>query len=221
VTVEEHDLRSLHESERRYRSLYNDTLVMLHSIDNNGRPVRLNGVKANLFGVSLAKSFGLGSLVGSLRAHDTFGSIRAPITCARAALADPVSECFHGTLSDNKYAPNIFGADFALGRSMIGGTLRPYLGAGYNRLEPRFRVNFTNQFGNLDTTLVEVNLNRAVVFGGASWQVVDRLSATTEIYAAPAPVAANWQSRSKYISYSEWLGAESKPRHADFSPSLT
>jgi hypothetical protein len=33
---------------------------------------------------------------------------------------------------------------------------------------------------------VEVNLNRAVVFGGATWQVADRLSATTEIYAAPA-----------------------------------
>jgi hypothetical protein len=32
-------------------------------------------------------SFGLGSLVGSLRAHGTCGSIRAPIICARAALA--------------------------------------------------------------------------------------------------------------------------------------
>jgi hypothetical protein len=149
-------------------------------------PIRLNGVKANLFGVSLAKSFGLGSPVGSLRAHGTFGSIRGPITCDQAALVDPVSECFNGTESDDKYAPNIFGADVALGRSMVGGRLRPYLGAGYNRLQPRFQVNFTNQFGNLDTTRVVVNLNRAVVFGGATWQVADRLSATTEIYAAPA-----------------------------------
>jgi len=149
-------------------------------------PIRLNGVKANLFGLSLARSFEVGSLVGSLRAHGTFGSIRAPITCGRAALADPVSECFNGMLSDDKYAPNIFGADFALGRPMIGGRLRPYVGGGYNRLEPRFRVNFTNQFGNVDSTQVEVNLNRAVVFGGATWQVADRLSATTEIYAAPA-----------------------------------
>jgi hypothetical protein len=149
-------------------------------------PVRLNGVKANLFGVSLAKSFPLASLVGSLRAHGTFGSIRAPITCAQAALADPGSECFNGTLSDDKYSPNIFGADLTLGRTMLGGRLRPYVGGGYNRLEPRFRVNFTNQFGNVDTTRVEVNLNRAVFFAGATWRVVNRLSATTEVYAAPA-----------------------------------
>jgi hypothetical protein len=69
---------------------------------------------------------------------------------------------------------------------MLGGRLRPYLGGGYNRLEPRFQVNFTNQFGNLDSTRVEVNLDRAVLFGGATWQLVDRLTATTEVYAAPA-----------------------------------
>ena len=149
-------------------------------------PVRLAGVKANLFGVSVAKSFGLGSLVGSLRAHGTFGSIRAAITCGRAALADPVSECFNGTLSDDKLSPNIIGADLALGRTMIGGRLRPYVGGGYSRLEPRFRVNFTNQFGGVDRTRVEVHLNRAVFFGGATWQLADHFTATTEVYAAPA-----------------------------------
>jgi hypothetical protein len=30
------------------------------------------------------------------------------------------------------------------------------------------------------------NLNRGVVFGGATWQVLDRLTATTEVYTAPA-----------------------------------
>jgi hypothetical protein len=149
-------------------------------------PVRLNGSKANLFGVALGKSFPLGSLVGSLRVHGTFGSIHGPITCDREALADAASECFNGTLSDDKYSPNIFGADLTLGRTMLGGRLRPYLGGGYNRLEPRFQVNFTNQFGNLDSTRVEVNLDRAVLFGGATWQLVDRLTATTEVYAAPA-----------------------------------
>jgi hypothetical protein len=149
-------------------------------------PVELNGVRANLFGVSLAKSFGLGGLVGSLRAHGTFGSIHAPITCDQSALADPLSECFHGTESDDKFSPNIFGADLSLGRAMLGGRLRPYVGGGYNRLEPRFRVNFTNQFGIVDRTRVVVNLDRAVVFGGATWQVTDRLDATTEVYAAPS-----------------------------------
>jgi PAS domain S-box-containing protein len=42
VTVEAHELRALHESEARYRSLYNDTPVMLHSIDNEGRLVAVN-----------------------------------------------------------------------------------------------------------------------------------------------------------------------------------
>jgi hypothetical protein len=69
---------------------------------------------------------------------------------------------------------------------MMGGNLRPYLGGGYNRLEPRFQVNFTNRFGNVDSTRVEVNLNRGVVFGGATWQVLNRLTATTEVCAAPA-----------------------------------
>ncbi|MFL5574484.1 MAG: hypothetical protein ACJ79S_00715 [Gemmatimonadaceae bacterium] len=148
-------------------------------------PVRVAGVKANLFGVSLAKSFGLGILVGSLRAHGTFGSIHAAITCARPALANPASECFNGTLSDDEFSPNIFGADLSLGRTMVGGRLRPYIGGGYNRLQPRFRVNFTNQFGIVDRTRVEVNLDRAVLFGGATLQVADPLTATTEVYAAP------------------------------------
>lgn len=149
-------------------------------------PVRLNGVKANLFGVSLAKNVPVGSFVASLRAHGTFGTIHGPITCDQTALADPASECFNGTRSDDKYSPNIIGADLTLGRTMLGGRLRPYVGGGYTRLQPRFQVNFTNQFGNVDSTRVEVNLNRAVLFGGATWQVANRLSATTEAYAAPA-----------------------------------
>lgn len=150
-------------------------------------PVRLAGVKANLFGFSLGKSFGrLDGLVAAIRAHGTFGSIRGPITCDDTALADPTSECFQGTRSDDKYSPNIFGADVSLGWSMAGGRLRPYIGGGYNRLEPRFQVNFINQFGVVDSTRIEVNLNRGVAFGGASWQLADRLGVAAEVYAVPA-----------------------------------
>jgi len=42
VTIAEDDLRALHESEARYRSLYNDTPVMLHSIDDDRRLVAVN-----------------------------------------------------------------------------------------------------------------------------------------------------------------------------------
>jgi hypothetical protein len=153
-------------------------------------PVRVAGVKANLFGLSVTKAFGRETgLAAAVRAHATFGQIRAPVTCDREALGDPVSECFQGTLSDDRYSPNILGLDLSLGRALAGGRLHAYVGSGYNRLQSRFQVNFRNQFGGLDTTRVAVNLNRAVLFGGAEWQLSDRLAVTGEIYAVPADAA--------------------------------
>jgi hypothetical protein len=150
-------------------------------------PVRVNGVKANLLGVSVEKAFGHpDGLVAALRAHATFGSVHAPITCDDAALADAASECFGGTRSDDRFSPNIMGVDLAVGGSLAAGRLRPYGGAGYNRLQPRFQVNFTNQFGELDHRRVEVNLDRVVVFGGTSWRIAERLDISGELYAAPA-----------------------------------
>jgi hypothetical protein len=150
-------------------------------------PVRVNGVKANLFGVSVEKAFGRwDGIVGAVRAHATFGSIHAPITCDDEALRDDTNECFGGTRSDDRLSPNILGLDIALGGSLASGRLRPYGGAGYNRLQPRFQVNFTNAFGQLDNRRVEVDLDRFVVFGGATWQVAERLGLTGELYAAPA-----------------------------------
>jgi hypothetical protein len=150
-------------------------------------PIRVGGVKANLFGVSLSRSFGsLDGVVAALRAHATFGSIRAPITCDDDALADPTSECFQGTQSDDKFSPNIFGADVAVSAPVAEGRLRPYLGAGYNRLEPRFQVNFTNSVGSVDSTKVIVNLDRLAVFAGATWVLSYRFTMTGEVYAMPA-----------------------------------
>src|SRR5262249_9651113 len=64
-------------------------------------PIRVNGVKANLFSFSVGKAFGkVDGLTVGLRGHATLGSIRAPITCPDAALSDPTSECFGGTRSD-------------------------------------------------------------------------------------------------------------------------
>jgi hypothetical protein len=147
----------------------------------------VNGVKANLIGLALAKTVGRADgLAAAIRAHGTFGSVRAPVTCDQDALTDPGSECFHGTISDDRLSPNIFGLDVSVGWPMAGGRLRPYLGSGYTRLEPRFQVNFTNQFGDTDTTEVEVNLNRVALFGGAAWQLTQRLAITGEIYAAAA-----------------------------------
>jgi hypothetical protein len=149
-------------------------------------PLRVNGVKANLFGISLEKAFGqLDGLVAAIRAHATFGSVRGPITCDDDALEDATSECFGGTRSDDRLRPNIMGLDLAVGGSLADGRLRPYAGAGYNRLEPRFQVSFTDQFGELDDRRVGVDLDRLVVFGGATWEVTERLGLTGELYAAP------------------------------------
>jgi hypothetical protein len=153
-------------------------------------PVRVNGVKADLFGFALTESVGRrDGLAASLRAHATFGSVHAAVTCDRDELGDPESECFDGTLSDDRFSPNIVGVDLSVGWAMAGGKLRPYVGSGYNRLEPRFQVNFTDQFGNTDRTRVAVNLDRVALFGGAAWQLTDRLAVTGEIYAAAADAA--------------------------------
>jgi hypothetical protein len=149
-------------------------------------PVRVNGVKANLIGIAIAEQVELaGGVTGALRAHATFGSVHAPVTCDRDALDDPASECFRGSESDDRFSPNIVGLDASVGWSMAGGRLHPYLGTGYSRLQPRFQVNFTNQFGFTDRTEVEVNLNRVALFGGAGWQLSDRLELTGEVYAVP------------------------------------
>jgi hypothetical protein len=109
-----------------------------------------------------------------------------PPVRVHGALKDPGSECFGGTRSDKHLNPNIAGIDLALGGPLAKGRLRPYGGVGYNRLEPRFQVNFTNSFGELDDRRVEVNLNRFVMFGGATWQANERIGVTGELYAAPA-----------------------------------
>jgi hypothetical protein len=153
-------------------------------------PVRVNGVKANLFGLALTKSVGRrDGLAAAVRAHATFGSVRAPVTCDRDATRDPTSECFDGAVSDDRFSPNIVGLDVSVGWAMASGRLRPYLGSGYNRLAPRFQVNFINQFGYTDTTRAAVNLDRLVLFGGAAWQLTDRLAIDGEIYAAVADAA--------------------------------
>lgn len=151
-------------------------------------PVRVNGVKANVGGVALGRGFGIGKggMTAGIRLHATFGLVQAPITCDQAALADPASECYQGTLSNDRYHPTTFGAEGSLGWALAGGRVRPYLGGGVNLLRPRFQVGFTNSAGSTDSTRVEVNLTRGVVFGGLAWEAGRGFGITGEIYAAPA-----------------------------------
>lgn len=150
-------------------------------------PIRLSGVKANLASLSLQRSMPIGHSGTrlALRLHGTFGVIRAPITCNDEALEDESSECFQGTRSDDAYHPNIVGAEAALGWSLAGGRVRPFVGGGLNLLYPRFRVNFTNRFDQLDDSRVEVDLNRGALFGGATWAATPSVDVSGEIYASP------------------------------------
>jgi hypothetical protein len=151
-------------------------------------PVKVDGVKANLFSFAVSRSALLNpaGAVVMARAHATIGSIKAPFTCDEDALADPTSECFEGELSNDKYSPNIFGIELAVGWAWAGGRLRPYLGGGYNILHPRFQVDFTNSADEHDDRKVEVNLSRWVVFGGLTLQASQRLAFSAEGYSSPA-----------------------------------
>lgn len=150
-------------------------------------PISLNGATPNLLGFSLGKTFSLGQAMQlGVRVHATTGKIEAPITCDEDALEDPVSECFNGTLSNDRYKPNALGADITAGWSLGGGRVRPFVGTGVNLLRPRFQVHFLNQFGQLDERKVEVNLERVALFAGMSWFPAARLGLTGQIYSAPA-----------------------------------
>jgi hypothetical protein len=151
-------------------------------------PIRLNGAKANVVGLALQRSFPIAQrgAVLALRVHSAFGLIQAPVTCNDAELRDPNSECFQGTRSDDRYHPNTFGAEGALSWPLAAGRFRPFIGGGFNLLHPRFQVNFTNQFGFTDNTKVQVDLERAVLFGGATWTSGRGLGLTGEIYSAPS-----------------------------------
>jgi hypothetical protein len=149
-------------------------------------PLRISEAKANLVGVALSRTTALrnGSVLLDIRAHGTFGVIHGPITCDDAALQEATSECYLGTRSDDAFKPNMVGLQVAVGWK-LGPTIRPYVGGGYNHLAPRFQVNFTNQAGSTDRRKVTVDLERAALFAGASWQATSRVELSGEIYSAP------------------------------------
>jgi hypothetical protein len=150
-------------------------------------PLRIRGLTGNVFGIGLRHRHGLtASLALDVRAHATLGSVTGPITCDEGALENPNSECLGGTLSDDEFKPNIFGADFALGHGAAGRATSWYGGAGYSRLAPRFQVNFRNSADLLDTTKVNVDLDRISLFAGAAWTIARRWTAAAEVYATTA-----------------------------------
>jgi hypothetical protein len=154
-------------------------------------PVTLNDVKANILGVALARTVPAGTGLLSLRASATFGTIRAPITCTQAQVAEDttginVPQCAGGAApSNDRYKPNSFGLDLAYGWPIARGKVKPYLGAGVNFLHPRFQVDFTDRTGTHIDQKIEGDYRRAIFFGGATWAPSTRLGLTGELYADP------------------------------------
>lgn len=154
-------------------------------------PIRIDGVKADLLGLALARTAPLGNGLVSIRANATFGVIRAAITCTKEQIAQNpadsgASECAGGAHpSDDHFKPNSYGLDLTYGWPVGGGKLRPYFGAGVNWLRPRFQVDFTDRFDVHKDQKIEGNYRRLALFGGASWYPTTRWGATAEIYADP------------------------------------
>jgi len=143
-------------------------------------PIRVGGVRANLFGVAIARPVQLApNVVVALRAHSVFGGLNAPITCDEDALEDSSSECFRGTLSDDRWNPGVSGVEAVVG---FGSRIRPYVGVGYSRLRPRFQVNFTDAGGELDQRRVEVDLERVALMAGVTAPIAG-VEVTAEGYA--------------------------------------
>lgn len=151
-------------------------------------PIRVNGVKADLVGLALARTVPMGPGLVSIRGNATFGEIRAPITCTQAQI-DPgsgVSECAGGAKpSDDHFKPNSYGLDLSYGWPVAGGKLRPYVGGAVNWLRSRFQVDFTDSTNFHYDQKVEGNYRRLALFGGASWYPTTRWGLTGELFTDP------------------------------------
>lgn len=143
-------------------------------------PVSLQHVRANLVAFGVARTFDVGGGWRlAPRLHALVGALHAPVTCSDEAIADPTSECFGGTRSDDRWRPGIAGAELVASRPR--GRVVPYAGVGYSLLRPRFRVSFTNALGETDRRRVTVDLERVALFAGLSYRAGPWL-VTTEGY---------------------------------------
>jgi len=164
-------------------------------------PITINDVKANIFGLAIARTVEAGPGVLSMRAAATLGEIRAPITCTEKQIAvDPgdtgnpdYSECAGGAEpSSDHYKPNSFSFDLTYGWTLAEGRFRPYIGGGANFLRPRFQVDFVDQFDVHKDQKIETNMTRPAFFGGVTWAPLSQFGVTGEYYADPGTA---WTAR--------------------------
>lgn len=119
-----------------------------------------------------------------LRLHGTVGHVRGPITCPRKALqqTDPLGSCFGTQQSVDTFRPTMAGIEGILSTAAWDGRLAFYAGAGENFLRPRFQVGFVDSFGNADSTLIVVNLNRMTMFAGVTAEISSAIDLSAQAY---------------------------------------
>lgn len=152
-------------------------------------PVRVKTVKPNLWSFALSRTVPVNKngTMFTGRAHATIGHIYAPFTCGSTQVKDSTNTvCFNGKVSNDRYSPNIFGVELGLGWAWAHGRVRPFLGAGYNIIHPRFQVDFTNSADVTDRQKVEVNLSRFVGSGGVTLVPTQSFTLSAEAYASPS-----------------------------------
>jgi hypothetical protein len=142
---------------------------------------------SNVQHLPLTSSLGAFSLM--LRAHGTIGRVKGPITCPTKSLtSDPEQPCYGATPSNDTFHPYMVGGEGAVALASRGGHWSFYAGGGVTRLTPRFQVGFTDGFGGVDTTKVNVNLTRGAAFGGVTAHVTHAVDLSVQIYSVPADV---------------------------------
>lgn len=158
-------------------------------------PVTLARATPNLFSFAVAHAshYSIGPTGGTtlmLRGHGTYGNVKGAITCPSGSLQQsaPASPCYGTEPSNDTFHPDMFGGEIAVGVNPTGRSFSFYGGAGVNRIDPHFRVGFTDLTGFVDTTRVELQtpLTRATVFGGVMAVVRQVFDIGAQIYSVPS-----------------------------------
>jgi hypothetical protein len=171
-------------------------------------PVTVDRAKPNLGSLALSYTRALIApapemsgpiLTFQLRAHGTVGTVQGPITCPRSSLqtTNPGLPCYGTQPSNDTFSPNSVGGEGTLGLSSPGGRVSAFAGTGFTWLAPHFRVGFTDLEGVTDHTLVEVDLQRGVLFGGVDFRIFRALDASAEVYSVPADLTT-WRLAARY-----------------------
>ena len=164
-------------------------------------PLQVKDAKANLLGLAVAWTRRVAivagaSVIAQARVHTLIGSVEGPIVCGRDALqANNTQECWGKTVSNDKFTPNVSGAE--LTGAVDLGDYAVYLTAGVNSLRPEFQVNFQPGAGYVtplpptDRSLVTLKerLNRFALGGGATWRMFRHVDLTGQIYTSPDDIS--------------------------------